>query len=160
MQQHCEIGWSILAEGGPSPLCLDSGIYDWNPTDRHSNPLLRMAADIALSHHERWDGMGYPHGLAAEQIPLAARVVAIADVYDALRSPRPYKPAYTEDHALKIIKRSGSKHFDPDVLLAFLSALNDIRQAEFEYQDYESDEPLGNPKLSKKDVTSRVYYSI
>lgn len=158
MQQHCEIGWSILAEQGPSPMCLDSGIYDWSPAERHSNPLLQMAADIAMSHHERWDGMGYPYGLAGDRIPLTARIVAIADVYDALRSDRPYKSPYTEEHALQIIKRAGGQHFDPDVLLAFLAAYDDIRQAESEYRQYDASEAV--IAVSASNVSSRLHFTI
>lgn len=161
MQQHCEIGWSILAETGPSPLCLTAGVYDWNPTDRHCNPLLQTAADIALSHHERWDGQGYPHGLAQERIPLEARIVAIADVYDALRSHRPYKSAYTEEHSLSILKRAGGQHFDPDVLLAFLSALDDVREAEYEYSRYESQqETVEATRVGNLDEVLRLRQSI
>ncbi len=85
------------------------------------DPWLRLGCDIALHHHERWDGSGYPFGLHAQAIPLAARIVALADVYDALTSERPYKPAY--DHALarKLILGQAGAHFDPDLVEAFMS---------------------------------------
>jgi response regulator RpfG family c-di-GMP phosphodiesterase len=82
---------------------------------------LALAGDIALYHHERWDGSGYPHGLAGEDIPLAARVVALADVYDALRSLRPYKPARTHAFSVGEICRSRGSHFDPCIVDAFLA---------------------------------------
>ncbi|MGB2988216.1 MAG: HD domain-containing phosphohydrolase, partial [Phycisphaerae bacterium] len=77
------------------------------------------AASIALTHHERWDGTGYPGGLKEDQIPLESRIVAVADVYDALCSERPYKPAYSEDRAVEIIAADVGRHFDPDVFSAF-----------------------------------------
>ncbi len=91
---------------------------------------LSMARAIALSHHERWDGSGYPLGLSRDRIPLAGRIVAIADVYDALRSRRPYKPEIEHDTSLKIIfKGSGRtrpEHFDPQVLDVFRTHEDDF----------------------------------
>lgn len=80
---------------------------------------LIMARDIALTHHERWDGTGYPEGLAGEQIPLCGRIVALADVYDALTSKRVYKDAFGHDVARAIILGECGNHFDPDVVAAF-----------------------------------------
>jgi HD-GYP domain-containing protein (c-di-GMP phosphodiesterase class II) len=84
-------------------------------------PVLRLGAEIALSHHERWDGTGYPSGLAGEAIPLSARIVGIADVFDALTHDRPYKQAWTCDEALAEIAELSGKQFDPRVATAFLS---------------------------------------
>jgi len=83
---------------------------------------LRMARDIAASHHERWDGQGYPEGLKGEAIPLCARIVALADVYDALTSKRVYKHAFAHDVAKGIIINDAGSHFDPAVVGAFLAA--------------------------------------
>jgi putative two-component system response regulator len=80
---------------------------------------LEMARDIALTHHERWDGTGYPRHLKAEEIPLCGRIMALADVYDALTSKRVYKPAYGHELARSIIVAERGKHFDPDVVEAF-----------------------------------------
>lgn len=90
--------------------------------------VLKMAQSIALSHHEKWDGSGYPHGLAEENIPEPARLVAILDVYDALVHKRVYRPALSEEEALQIIKKDIGRHFDPRLFDAFLSALPSIRQ--------------------------------
>src|SRR5262249_30851358 len=80
---------------------------------------LQIARDIAATHHERWDGTGYPRGLAGRQIPLAGRIVALADVYDALTSKRAYKEAFTHAVARSIILEGSGSHFDPDVAGAF-----------------------------------------
>jgi putative two-component system response regulator len=82
---------------------------------------LRMAGDIAWSHHEKYDGSGYPRGLAGEAIPLAARIVALADVYDALTTQRVYKPAYRHETARSIILEGSGTHFDPTIVEAFLA---------------------------------------
>jgi PAS domain S-box-containing protein len=80
---------------------------------------LRPAVDIPYCHHERWDGTGYPRGLRKDQVPLAARIFAIVDVWDALRSPRPYRAAWTEEKARAYIREQQGKHFDPTVVEAF-----------------------------------------
>ncbi len=90
-------------------------------------PLLQMACEIALCHHERWDGSGYPAGLAGSQIPEPARIVAVADVYDALLNRRPYKPAIPEGEALEEMASERGTHFDPEVLDAFMQELPRIR---------------------------------
>jgi len=103
MRTHCTLGASILGSG--------------------TSPYIRMGAEIALNHHERWDGSGYPNGLKGEAIPLAARIMQICDVYDALRSRRPYKPAIDHARTIEIITRGDGRvepgHFDPEVLACF-----------------------------------------
>jgi HD-GYP domain-containing protein (c-di-GMP phosphodiesterase class II)/putative methionine-R-sulfoxide reductase with GAF domain len=84
---------------------------------------LRLALDIPYCHHEKWDGSGYPRGLKGEQIPIAARIFAIADVFDALTSERPYRPAWSREKALAYIREQSGKHFDPQVVRAFLSLI-------------------------------------
>jgi len=91
-----------------------------------SSPLLRMAATIALSHHERFDGGGYPYGLAGESIPFAARITALADVFDALTTERPYKPAWPLGKAYDYIGEMCGRHFDPVCVDAFLARWTDI----------------------------------
>jgi putative two-component system response regulator len=88
--------------------------------------LLRLGGLIALTHHERWDGGGYPRQLAGEQIPVEGRIVAIADVFDALTSERTYKPAFEVDHAVAIMTEERAKHFDPALLDVFLTLVDDI----------------------------------
>lgn len=85
-----------------------------------TSPWLQLAEEIALSHHERWDGSGYPHQLAGENIPLVGRIVAVADVFDALTHERPYKPAWPVKEARAEIERQSAKQFDPRVVAAFL----------------------------------------
>ncbi len=127
MQRHCAHGEMMLREpfGGTAPL------LDWFEGDacamEASDPMLEMAATIALTHHERWDGSGYPLGLSGCEIPLESRIVAIADVFDALTSQRPYKPACSEAAALELIERKRDSHFDPEIHAAFRRGLDDIR---------------------------------
>ena len=83
------------------------------------NELVRLGAAVARSHHEKWNGTGYPDGLAGEAIPLAARLVAVVDVYDAIRSPRPYKPAQSHEVAARALDEGSGAHFDPALVAAF-----------------------------------------
>ena len=90
-------------------------------------PFLKKASELVLHHHERWDGRGYPNQLAGEQIPLEARIVALADVYDALVSERPYKRAFSEEKTLAIIEGGPASQFDPDVYAAFENLTEQFR---------------------------------
>lgn len=92
------------------------------------NRLLELGISITNYHHEKWDGSGYPEGLKGADIPLAARIMAVADVYDALRSKRIYKEAYEHEKAVEIIKKGRGSHFDPEIVDVFLE-----NQAEFDY---------------------------
>ncbi|MCY3003652.1 MAG: HD domain-containing protein [Planctomycetota bacterium] len=111
MRTHAEIGAqtlrAILAGGG-------------------DHPFLAMGLDIAWCHHERWDGKGYPRGLAGEQIPLAARIVSVADVYDALTSVRPYKRPWSHEEALAYLGEQSGRHFDPSVVAAFVDSRDEV----------------------------------
>jgi len=90
-------------------------------------PLLAMARDIALSHHEKWDGSGYPRGVAGKAIPESARIIGVVDVYDALVNDRVYRPAFPEDEAIAIMTRERGTHFDPDLFERFLRVLPEFR---------------------------------
>lgn len=91
-----------------------------------NNLFIKMGIDIALCHHEKWDGSGYPNGLSGENIPLSARIMALADVYDALRSKRPYKMPMAHEESIKIIADGAGKHFDPELTKVFLENQNQI----------------------------------
>jgi putative two-component system response regulator len=101
----------------------------------HEVPFLRFAKEIALSHQEKWDGSGYPEGLKGEAIPLAARLMAVADVYDALISRRVYKPAFTHEQAVQMIGAGRARHFDPDMVDAFLDVHEDFRTVARRFRD-------------------------
>ncbi|MBV9080569.1 MAG: HD domain-containing protein [Elusimicrobia bacterium] len=90
------------------------------------NELMQMSATIALCHHEKWDGSGYPRGLKGEEIPIEARIATLADVFDALTSKRIYKPSFSLEETLDIINRDSGKHFDPRVVDAFMRCLPQI----------------------------------
>lgn len=90
--------------------------------------LLEVAREIISGHHERWDGSGYPRGLAGEEIPLSARIMAVADVYDALISKRPYKPEYSHDQTVEMIKAEAGQHFDPQIVETFLEIEEQFEQ--------------------------------
>ena len=104
-----------------------------------SAPFLAMAKEIAYSHQEKWDGSGYPQGLAGEAIPISARLMAVADVYDALISRRVYKPAMPHAEAVAIIEEGRGKHFDPDIADAFLAIHEDFQAIAMEYADSDAD---------------------
>jgi putative two-component system response regulator len=110
-----------------------------------ADPFLDMGINIALAHHERWDGSGYPFGLQGNQISLAARIVALADVYDALTSERVYKAAYSHEKARAIILDGRGSHFDPDVIDAFERCehlFNEIRAQDHPAPDPHEDNPF------------------
>lgn len=106
METHAQLGWDILS-GSDSPL-------------------VELAAEIAVSHHEKWDGTGYPRRLAGEAIPIGGRICALADVFDALMSVRPYKRAWSLDDTIAFIDENTGSHFDPTCVAAFKSRLDDI----------------------------------
>lgn len=96
-------------------------IYAWQLLE--DIPYLQQALDIPYYHHEKWDGSGYPLGLKGEEIPLSARIFAIVDVWDALRSDRPYRPAWPDGEAIEYIRQQSGKHFDPQLVQLFLRVI-------------------------------------
>ena len=103
-----------------------------------TSPLLEMGRTIAVSHHERWDGSGYPQGLAGEKIPLPGRLMAVADVYDALVTYRIYKPTFSHDVAMEIIRGGKGSQFDPDVVDALTACEAQFQGIALEYLDLQS----------------------
>jgi putative two-component system response regulator len=99
------------------------------------NSFLRFACEIAYSHQEKWDGSGYPEGLIGDAIPMSARLMAVADVYDALISKRVYKPAFTHEEAAAQLRKGRGTHFDPDVVAAFEQVENEFKTIAARYQD-------------------------
>ena len=128
----------------PGPLTPEeSAIMKRHPTiggeiiGDHPSPVLRMARRIAECHHERWDGSGYPAGLAGEAIPVEARVIAVADVFDALTTARPYKKAWPVEEAVERLTLDTGTHFDPTLVPVFLDRLPDILEVRARHMDAE-----------------------
>jgi putative two-component system response regulator len=101
---------------------------------------LRYAAEIAYGHHERWDGSGYPEGLAGEAIPVSARLMAVADVYDALISRRVYKAPFPHEQAIEMIVAEKGSHFDPDIVDALLLVASDFAAIARNFSDESGEE--------------------
>jgi two-component system response regulator RpfG len=135
--------------GIPDQILLKGGALDpaeWQVMRRHpvigheilkgsASKYVRMGALIALGHHEKYDGAGYPNGLVGDHIPLCARIVAIADVYDALTSVRPYKDAWASARAFEYVASQAGKHFDPRLVEAFASVKKEVVQVQNEWRD-------------------------
>jgi putative two-component system response regulator len=107
----------------------------------NSSPLLKKAREIALTHHERWDGSGYPAGLSREEIPLAGRIAAICDVFDALTSIRPYKGAWSAEKAFAELETEAGSKFDPQLAALFLQEKNSIMEIR---QRFSAEEEAGH----------------
>mgnify|MGYP001584170032 CR=1 FL=1 len=105
---------------------------------RHEHPLLNTARIVALTHHEKWDGSGYPRGLVGEAIPLCGRIVAIADVFDALLSERPYKKAWPVEQAVQFLRDNAGSHFDPRLVELFIGCLSEALKVRAAYADMPS----------------------
>jgi len=103
-------------------------------------PLMRIAKNIALTHHEKWDGSGYPNGLSGESIPIEGRICAICDVFDALTSERPYKKAWSVEKAMMLIKEESGRHFDPSLVPLFDTILDDVLSYRSQHMDQFSDD--------------------
>lgn len=132
MQKHSAVGAAVLAKA-----------VSMAPDSRY----LRMGVDIAHYHHERYDGTGYPEKLAGAAIPLAARIVAAADVFDALTSTRPYKQAWPEAEAVEFVAEQAGKHFDPDVVAAFLTVMEE--RSKTPLMQWDQSMSVGHPLLDR-----------
>lgn len=115
MKTHTQVGFDILSQS--------------------KSAMFKMAADIALYHHEKWDGTGYPMGLKGTDIPESARIVAVADVFDALTMKRPYKDAWPQDRAIAAIQEGSGKHFEPRVVDAFMGAVPELLKAKERFSE-------------------------
>lgn len=140
MHDHCQRGARVF-----ETLSADEWLKVKGHTEIGSqilgnsqSPLLQMAARIALTHHERWDGSGYPLALSGESIPLEGRITAVADVFDALSTKRPYKPAFPIARCIEIMLEGRGTHFDPRVLDAFMSAKDQVIDVQIRYADLEN----------------------
>ena len=127
MKTHCELGFQALVKS--------EEVFDLE--DRPS--FLSHAKDISYSHHEKWDGSGYPRGLSGEDIPVSGRLMAVADVYDALISKRVYKPPFTHEKAVSIIQEGRGQHFDPDVVDAFVEISEEFQRIAKDFEDHDEE---------------------
>lgn len=138
MQRHCAYGCEIL---GPLGNRKNAQAWCSDPYPRTEaeggTPLLLLARTLALLHHERWDGHGYPFGLEGEDIPLEARIVSVVDAFDALRSARPYKKALSEQESLAILRQDTGSRFDPRVVDVFFANIDAIRLILEKWKDEE-----------------------
>jgi len=137
MKQHCQIGFEILSPESKK----QNDIYKNHPfieslvADVKDYGILEMSSVIALSHHERWDGTGYPEGTKGDAIPVEARITSIADVYDALSSTRSYKEPYPEEKCREIIREGSGTQFDPDVVSAFFDSIDEVMKIKHHLMD-------------------------
>ena len=124
IERHAEIGENILRQTPKSVALLPQMNMGASLPVGNGSPsaLIKMASVIARHHHEKWNGSGYPDKLAGTLIPIEARIVALADVYDALLSKRPYKPPMSQSKALAIVQEESGRHFDPRIVESFFAA--------------------------------------
>ena len=130
MRRHCDYGVAIC-----SGFRADAGGGEGSFLASYSSPLLRTAASIVATHHEKWDGSGYPNGLKGAEIPLEGRITAVADVFDALGGRRSYKEPFPLEKCLAIMEEGRGTHFDSRVLDAFLNGLDEILEIREAYAD-------------------------
>lgn len=121
--------------------------------------VLKLAHEIALNHHEKWNGKGYPNGLAGQDIPLSARIVGLADTFDALTSSRPYKDPYPIEVALEIIRSERETHFDPEVVDAFLDAIDEIQEIKSVINSPD-DLAVSDFIWSARDIENGIYHNV
>lgn len=142
MRKHCEYGQRIL-QFTPSESHRTKSLQA-KPRSGQS-PILCVAATIAMSHHEKWDGTGYPRGLAGESIPIEGRITAVADVFDALGSRRPYKEPMPLARCFEILEEGRAKHFDPAILDAFFARKEDVVRVAEDLSDAHLTDEVSRP---------------
>jgi putative two-component system response regulator len=137
MRAHCLAGTRILLEETPvqDELPEEHVQLGVSVFDGCNSPIMKIASIVAQTHHEKWDGSGYPRGLVGTAIPLEGRIAAVADVFDALSTKRQYKEAIPLDKCFKMMEESRGSHFDPEVLDAFLRRKSDIIRTFHEFAD-------------------------
>jgi putative two-component system response regulator len=135
MREHSKIGQHILISSIASSRVAETSMELPQRTNWKQSPILEAAATIALTHHERWDGTGYPQGLVGDAIPMVGRIVAVVDVFDALSSARPYKPAFPLEKCFEILNEGRGTQFDPQVLDAFMEQRESIERTLHELAD-------------------------
>ena len=137
IKEHCKVGHEIICPlSGDDKFAMRAHArYGQNILNVRTSPLLMMAARIAQTHHEKWDGSGYPLGLRGEAIPIEGRITAVADVFDALSSERPYKKAMPPEKCFEILREGRGKHFAPGVLDAFFSRVDEILEIQERFRD-------------------------
>lgn len=136
IQNHVKLGHQIIKPfAGTDATKMRDHVSAGSEMLRDGSSLMRLAATIAQTHHEKFDGSGYPLGLAGEDIPLEGRIAAVADVYDALSAERPYKKALPREKCFEIMREGRGKHFDPEILDAFFESAHEIVQVQLEYMD-------------------------
>jgi putative two-component system response regulator len=117
-------------------IIKNHAVYGYELLRSSESRVLQAGAEIAHSHHEKFDGSGYPQGLSGEDIPINGRIVAVADVFDALTSTRPYKQAWTADAAANYLREGAGSHFDPRCVEAFLSQWSAVLEIKGRYRDH------------------------
>lgn len=138
MKTHARIGAEALEEAIARVLASHDGASEAENL-RYALGFLEMAREIAGGHHEKWDGSGYPAGLTGEAIPLPARLMALADVFDALMCKRHYKAAIPLEETVAIIRQGRGQHFDPDIVDVFLARVEAFAEVARRYADHPDD---------------------
>ena len=137
MQRHCEVGVKILESIPDNEVELypPEATEEMMMTSDRDSEFLIMARIISAYHHERWDGKGYPLGLLGEEIPIEARIVSLADIYDALSSDRVYKDAFSELECQQIIREQAGKSLDPHLVELFFTRISEILDIKAKWTD-------------------------
>ena len=137
VKSHCNRGGSMIRDDQTNESTNQNDICSFL-LNNCSSSVMRMAAIVAESHHEKWDGSGYPHGFRAENIPIEGRIVAVCDVFDAVSNSNAYREAFDLEKCFEIVREGAGKHFDPSVVDAFFRRKDEVIQV---FQDFRSEQP-------------------